>query len=120
MTPERVEVHPSLRPAHRLRDLRPVLGAELESGQHLERNIGHLAFALLERLESAHIGRKDVDRDVLADEVAVEGLADLVDLALLVLRRRTHHLDDVLHRGLAAERLPEDGFRRATPEPALH
>ena len=77
------------------------------------------ALALLERLEGAHDGGKVVDRDVLADEVAVEGLADLVDLALFVLRRRTHHLDDVLHRRLAAERLPEDGLRRAAREPAL-
>src|SRR5262249_5282640 len=131
VTEERLEVHAELRPRHAPRDGGPRLGVEIERGEHLERNVWNRprrgvrrgravrddAAVLLERLEVLHDPRKLVMRDVLSNEVAVEGLTDGIGFPRRELRRRTYHLDDVLHGRSRTEGLAKDLLRRAVREP---
>src|SRR5687767_12719670 len=102
---------------HLLRQLGPILGAQRESSEHLERHVGHWPRSVLPRLEGASERRELGVVHALTDEVAVEGLTNGIGFALVVPRRRANHLDDVRQGRTLTDRLAENSLGAATRKP---
>jgi hypothetical protein len=121
VTEQRAQVLPELREGHLLGQLGPVRGSQRETREHLQRKVRHRpprSIQALEVFERAGERREQRAVDVLADEVAVEGLANGIRFDLVVpTRGRANHLDDVRHRRASADGLAKDGFRAAAREP---